>query len=218
MKLKKIASLALAGIMAVSMLAGCGEGISNSGSSSSGNTNNTNDFTSVVLSKVNDQTAALVHADSKTKLDEAITFTATNDTTANVRVKTTIEWANATWNSKTLAESKMNGAGANFSADLPTQSNNFNVGANGTLWSSDLPQTYWTLGIISATVDDNTIAEMVADVLDKLTYAVDNDEYDYDYAVRVAKSVCKNTDLSSANDDYVVVGVSLTCNRTEIKY
>ena len=34
MKLKKIASLALAGIMAVSMLAGCGEGIGNSGSSS----------------------------------------------------------------------------------------------------------------------------------------------------------------------------------------
>ena len=35
MKLKKIASLALAGIMAVSMLAGCGEGINNSNSGSS---------------------------------------------------------------------------------------------------------------------------------------------------------------------------------------
>ncbi|OUQ37262.1 hypothetical protein [Faecalibacterium sp. An121] len=39
MKLKKIASLALAGIMAVSMLTACGEGTSNSGSSSSENTN-----------------------------------------------------------------------------------------------------------------------------------------------------------------------------------
>ena len=38
MKLKKIASLALAGIMAVSMLTACGEGTSNSGSSSSENT------------------------------------------------------------------------------------------------------------------------------------------------------------------------------------
>ena len=34
MKLKKIASLALAGIMAVSMLAGCGEAASSSSSSS----------------------------------------------------------------------------------------------------------------------------------------------------------------------------------------
>ena len=42
MKLKKIASLALAGIMAVSMLAGCKDGgNSNSGSSSSDNTNPT---------------------------------------------------------------------------------------------------------------------------------------------------------------------------------
>ena len=215
MKLKKIASLALAGIMAVSMLTACGEGTSNSGSSSSGNTNNTSDFTSVVLSKVNDQTAALVHADSKAKLDEAIAFAATNDTATNVRNHITIDWAKNGYNSVALAKSKMNGSNVLFREN---PSSGFNVSENGGLWNRDLPQTFWTLGIISATIDDNTIAEMVADELDKLTYAVDNDKYDYDYAVRVAKSVCKNDDLSSADDDYVVIGISLTCNRTEIKY
>ena len=43
MKLKKIASLALAGIMAVSMLAGCKDGNGNSGSSSE-NTNTTSGY------------------------------------------------------------------------------------------------------------------------------------------------------------------------------
>ena len=52
MKLKKIASLALAGIMAVSMLAGCKDGGNgNSGSSSSENTNTTSNVTESVLAK-----------------------------------------------------------------------------------------------------------------------------------------------------------------------
>ena len=49
MKLKKIASLALAGIMAVSMLAGCGEGNGNGNSgSSSENTNTTAGYSSTL--------------------------------------------------------------------------------------------------------------------------------------------------------------------------
>ena len=49
MKLNKIASLALAGIMAVSMLAGCGEGNGNGNSgSSSENTNTTAGYSSTL--------------------------------------------------------------------------------------------------------------------------------------------------------------------------
>ena len=49
MKLKKIASLALAGIMAVSMLAGCKDGGNgNSGSSSSGNTSTASGYSTVL--------------------------------------------------------------------------------------------------------------------------------------------------------------------------
>ena len=54
MKLKKIASLALAGIMAVSMLAGCGEGISNSGSSSSENTSTASGYSKVLADNLSD--------------------------------------------------------------------------------------------------------------------------------------------------------------------
>ena len=53
MKLKKIASLALAGIMAVSMLAGCNEGNGNSGSSSE-NTNTTSGYSAVLESYMSD--------------------------------------------------------------------------------------------------------------------------------------------------------------------
>ncbi len=54
MKLKKIASLALAGVMAVSMLAGCGEGISNSGSSSSENTSTASGYSKVLADNLSD--------------------------------------------------------------------------------------------------------------------------------------------------------------------
>ena len=50
MKLKKIASLALAGIMAVSMLAGCGEGTNQEDPSSSGQVpTTTNVVTSLMM-------------------------------------------------------------------------------------------------------------------------------------------------------------------------
>ena len=52
MKLKKIASLMLAGIMAVSMLAGCGEGKGNSSSSSSSSTPATSSILSLIEEKV----------------------------------------------------------------------------------------------------------------------------------------------------------------------
>ncbi len=67
MKLKKIASLALAGIMAVSMLAGCKDsGNSNSGSSSE-NTNTTSGYSAMLGQKVAETL-------SKNDLDEIFTF------------------------------------------------------------------------------------------------------------------------------------------------
>ena len=66
MKLKKIASLALAGIMAVSMLTACGEGTSNSGSSSE-NTNTTSGYSAMLGQKAADTLA-------KNDLDDVFTF------------------------------------------------------------------------------------------------------------------------------------------------
>ena len=82
------------------------------------------------------------------------------------------------------------------------------------------PYTLWTIGVVSATVRDDVVDKMVADALDKLALELqdDTDNYTYDFDVRVAKADCKGSDLSKADDDYVVIGIALTCGRTAVKY
>ena len=83
MKLKKIASLALAGIMAVSMLAGCKDGGNgNSGSSSSETTNTTSNVTASVLAKSSKAVNNVLTVNADDTLDEAVTFAAENAATA----------------------------------------------------------------------------------------------------------------------------------------
>ena len=72
MKLKKIASLMLAGIMAVSMLAGCGEGISNSGSSSSENTNTVTGYSASVQAKLSNTAQKKVALSDSADLNSAL--------------------------------------------------------------------------------------------------------------------------------------------------
>ena len=60
MKLKKIASLALAGIMAVSMLTACGEGTNNSNSGSSSSQPTTASVVSTVKNAIADKNGDLV--------------------------------------------------------------------------------------------------------------------------------------------------------------
>ena len=68
MKLKKIASLALAGIMAVSMLAGCKDGGNSNSGSSSENTNTTSGYSAMLGQKAAETL-------SKKDLDEVFSFT-----------------------------------------------------------------------------------------------------------------------------------------------
>ena len=221
MKLKKIASLMLAGIMAVSMLAGCKSGTPDPDDNGGASSNTTSSFTESVLSKTNAKTSALLKAGDNAKIDAAVEYAAINDTSdTDWRAQVTgIKWAENGWKSVALAETKMNGAEEGFRTASALKG--VSVGANAGMWTDkqhDLPYTYWTVGCVSSTLSDDAIAGMVASLLDDLDYAVDGDGYTYDYEVRVAKSVCKNDDLASANDDYVIVGVALTCNREAVKY
>ena len=74
MKLKKIASLMLAGIMAVSMLAACGEGKGNSSSSSSSSqpTVTTNDITSDVYNSLEASTTSVLDTKTNAYLGNAL--------------------------------------------------------------------------------------------------------------------------------------------------
>ena len=220
MKLKKIASLMLAGIMAVSMLAGCKSGTPDPENNGGASSNTTSSFTQSVLSKTNDVTKALLTADDNNKLDNAVAYTAQSDTADAATVRgyvTDIKWADATWNSVTLMKQKMIGAENNVRYESNLADVDFTT---GTFWSDSYkkPYTMWTVGVISATVSDNDIAEMIANKLDGINFPVDDGKFDYSTEIRVAKSVCKNTDLASANDDYVIVGVAITCNREAVKY
>ena len=92
MKLKKIASLALAGIMAVSMLAGC------NGDASSGDDNGTtttpvdNSFAASVNAEMNDKQKAIVTFESSAELTSAVNAIADkfNSTELNVTIT---DWA-----------------------------------------------------------------------------------------------------------------------------
>ena len=77
MKLKKIASLALAGIMAVSMLAGCKDGGNGNSSSSSENTNTATGYSAMLAEELKDTAAKkyVTFADSnsdKTALEDLL--------------------------------------------------------------------------------------------------------------------------------------------------
>ena len=220
MKLKKIASLMLAGIMAVSMLAGCKSGTPDPENNGGASSNTTSSFTQSVLSKTNDVTKALLTADDNNKLDNAVAYTAQSDTATAATVRgyvTDIKWADATWNSVTLMKQKMIGAENNVRYESNLADVDFTT---DTFWSDSYkkPYTMWTVGVISATVSDNDIAEMIANKLDEINFPVDNEKFDYSTEIRVAKSVCKNTKLSDADDDYVIIGVAITCNREAVKY
>ena len=212
-------SLALAGIMAVSMLAGCKDGGNSNSGSSSENTNTASNFTEAVLRQTNPKTSAMLSVDSKVKLDEAVAYAAKiNVTNEDTRLWNTIHWADNNWVLTDAAKQKMAGAEDGFRAE--NQLANIDVSESAGMWTDgrDLPVTYWTVGMVSTNVDDATLANMIADMLDEQDYAVDANDYTYDYTVRVAKAVAENKDLSSADDDYIVVGISLTCNRTAVKY
>ena len=95
MKLKKIASLALAGIMAVSMLAGC------NGAASSGDDNGTtttpvdNSFAASVNAEMNDKQKAIVTFESSADLASAVNAVAEKFDSNELNVTST-GWANNT--------------------------------------------------------------------------------------------------------------------------
>ena len=213
MKLKKIASLMLAGIMAVSMLAGCKSGTPdpNPGEGEQGDT--TSSFTQSVLNKVNNKTGAVLVASENNKMDVAVQAAAEVDKYAGAKdldVLTMLP-ADQNWKSVTVGQTKM-GDAAFFEADA--------AGVNFSqfdAWDTD-NKTWWTMGLANVKIPDDALADMIAGVLDQYsnTFLADSADYDYTYSVRIAKATCDNSDFGKADDDYTIVGVAITCEREKI--
>ena len=73
MKLKKIASLMLAGVMAVSMLAGCSNGSSNNGGASSSEPTTTTGYSSTLYGKLGSIAKSKISFSDSTALNNALT-------------------------------------------------------------------------------------------------------------------------------------------------
>ena len=217
MKLKKIASLMLAGIMAVSMLAGCKSGTPDPDDNGGASSNTTSSFTQSVLSKTNAKTSALLKASSNAKLDAGVEYAAKAGFTkadAYTYVEN-IKWADGDgWTEMKLAATQMDDAKFLVSINDATKGYDF---SNEKEWTNKT-KTYWSVGLVSASLSDDAIANMVADLLDNQKFAASDKDDTYTYEVRAAKALCENSDKGSANDDFVIVGIAITCTHADVKY
>lgn len=78
MKLNKLASLALAGLMAVSMLAGCKDNTTGGGQGGEVEVTPSSNYTQTVMDKTNDVTKAIFTGVADSKLDRVVKYTAEN--------------------------------------------------------------------------------------------------------------------------------------------
>ena len=222
MKLKKIASLMLAGVMAVSMLTAC----NNDSNGDNGNNGNNGgeptpsaSYTSTVLAETNDSTKAVLSASSNTKLDRAVAAAAANYTIDNASAHKTLQIIPDGWNQVTIAKSIMVGAKAYQDADDVEV---WNFAPNDT--NEDiLAGTWWTMGYVSRAMTDKYITEQVANILDELAeQMVDGDKVvegaTWDYTVSVAKADSLAGNDADRSKDAVVVGLAITVTKTDVKY
>ena len=203
MKLKKIASLALAGIMAVSMLAGCKDGGNgNSGSSSSENTNTTSNVTESVLAKSSKAVNNILTVNADDTLDEAVTFAAENATTAgnNSILRRVDNSASYAVNALKIADDWVY---TQTSVEQYTFTDNDNHD----------DETYWSLYIATAPKTNDWIVGEVANMLDQMVAKTGNmSGQNCEYSVRVATAEINGA--NSGDTDGYLVGIAITVDDT----
>ena len=216
MKLKKIASLMLAGVMAVSMLAGCSGNNTDDGASS-GDTTPSSSYTETVLKATNAATQTKLSTSSSDKLDKAIAWAAQNGH-GNGNFSAVLNNLEANDDHVTLAKEYMKGA----KLDSYSKDTNWSFDPNQMALTSD-PQTFWTMYYVGRNVSDEFITNEVAEKLDNWAKVMANKGEvvkgnTYDYTVSVSKADCAGADLTAKSDDYVIIGVAITVDKTEVTY
>ena len=201
MKLKKIASLALAGIMAVSMLAGCKDGGNSNSGSSSENTNTTSNVTESVLAKSSKAVNNVLTVNADDTLDKAVTFAAENATTAgnNSVLKQVASTQSYAVNALKVAD------------DWVYTSTSVETYTFDSTKVED--ETYWSLYIVTAPKTNDWIAGEVADMLDQMVAKTGNmSGQNCEYSVRVATAEINA--VNSGNTDGYLVGIAVTVDDT----
>ena len=213
MKLKKIASLMLAGIMAVSMLAGCKSGNANNGGagSSSSEQTNTSGYTASVMADADATAKAMFKTGSSTQLEDAVKYAAANGSVQNPRENLDVLSSNTVF--ADLAQVYM--GNADYTG----------IGGNGAyyrsfeqLWGTDDVTVYTLLTIKRAYNDDLVDRNVVAAVNDLagiLDTQTKNAAGDYDYTINIAKADSwQNKKEADAANDSVIIGIAITLDYT----
>ena len=209
MKLKKIASLALAGLMAVSMLAGCG----NNGGTIDEGTVTASTLTGKVISALDEDTAKEVAFSSSTTLDAAIakaiqqvgvngTITIDLLNEINSDISKNISLAALGTDDTSKDQAKADGKKASATYVMGTD---FTTGA-----SED-----YVVKEIAAQLDKDVLETLKSKLVShSITYNIDDDEYYYTFKYTGELSVVEVSDVVTGVTDYVV---AYTITRTPTK-
>ena len=227
MKLNKLASLALAGLMVVSMLAGCKDNTAGGGQGGEVEVTPSSNYTQTVMDKTNDVTKAIFTGVADSKLDNVVKYTAANCVIEGSNTSITVDIkkpsVNIGLNSSKLGLSLLSEYGDVVSEADAMMGDAVYMAYCGDSSHKDkykelIPnkagtKTVYTLLRISRYFSDDKISTEVAQYLDEIAALVSNnlaasknmDDYSYTVSVAEADSVVYN----DANRvwDSVLIGV-----------
>ena len=222
MKLKKIASLMLAGVMAVSMLAGC-KTVSNEPEQPDDDQQEVvvSDATNMLYSELSGSAKAMVTATANADLDKALQNAADKywDYNSTAKLDKLIDVSNKnrdnnyrTWQAADALKSAM---GANYT-EIGSRFDKENFWSN-----SESKKSMVTLYVVDASDSDAYVMEMLADKIDnaithlpKATYGNIHDDYTYSYTVS-ASIATKTVTFAGVDMGIKYVAVYMTQTPTE---
>ena len=228
MKLKKIASLALAGIMAVSMLAGCKDGGNgtNNGGASSDNSNTNSGYSAYVvnMSIAGDNKNVIASDDAKLNAavenfvkNKPVNFTAMSTTRDLSLLNNSNHSDVKVWMAQVARD--MSGALATHANGNDDWADTLNVTAN-----KDADTTAYGLYYISAAMNDDVIDNLVADKIDAIVDEIVNGGFnpdekdDYTFTVSATKEYWQVGKDADVNDDGVVIGIAVNFEYNKAEY
>ena len=222
MKLKKIASLALAGIMAVSMLAGCKDGGNGGENGGTGELTPSSTYTSTVMSSADATTQALFKVGASSQLDGAVSYVAANFTYQNASDKSTLTTImDNSQEMRNLAKKYMSNA-VYATGDLTTD----DAYITGTAIKQLVGQkdvTVYTMFAVSRKYNDEYVDNLVTKKVNAIAVAlsdnIPDDGNTYNYTINVSKANSqKSKNEANVDNDAVIVAIAITLDYTEASF
>ena len=219
MKLKKIASLMLAGVMAVSMLAGCQNANVDPEEPTDEPDVVVSDATNMLYSELSGSAKAMVTATANADLDKALQNAADKywDYNSNAPIDKLLD-VTKEWNAGEALQSAM---GANFTEFGKYGHHWFDCDCTNFYANNTSEKSMVKLYVVNASDSDAYVMEMVADRIDsdvthlpKATHGNIHDDYTYSYTVS-ASIATKTVTFAGVDMGIKYVAVYMTQTPTE---